>query len=62
MEGIVSHEISEKCSFCDETNHKVLVIHPRKKVAICNKCVGLCVDSIKDTRKHRRQKFNKGDS
>ena len=37
-----------RCSFCGKTQAEVAKLIPGPAVFICNKCVGLCVDILRD--------------
>ena len=44
------------CSFCGKSQHEVLKLIAGPTVFICDECVDLCVDIIKEERKMKKTK------
>ena len=44
------------CSFCGKSQHEVLKLIAGPKVCICDECVDLCVEIIKEERKMKKTK------
>ena len=55
------HDKKEKsstsyCSFCGKSQHEVLKLIAGPKVCICDECVDLCVDIIKEEKEMEKTK------
>jgi len=55
------HDKKEKsstsyCSFCGKSQHEVLKLIAGPKVCICDECVDLCVDIIKEEKRNENIK------